>query len=261
MTVGLTFFGHSTLRVELAGTTFLTDPILRRQVMFLRWAAPAPVIEAERGPDAVLISHLHYDHLDLPSLELLGRDRTVLVPEGAESLLRGRGFRNVVPMVPGRSYVVNDIEVTATEAEHDGRRRPGGPRGPALGYVLAGGGRRVYFAGDTDLFPGMADIGPDLDVALIPVWGWGRSIGPGHLDPSRAAEAVGILGAGLAVPIHWGAMRPAWERRTMATWNWPADEFAAEAQRLKVPCTVTVVPPGESLTWPAHVAPTAAARP
>jgi L-ascorbate metabolism protein UlaG (beta-lactamase superfamily) len=247
--VGLTFFGHSTVGVDIGGTTFLTDPILRRYVTILKWVAPKPAIDELRAASAVLISHLHYDHLDLPSLALLGKERTLLAPEGAEGFLSKHGFRNVVPMRPGRTVDVSGIAVTATEAEHDGRRRPGGPRGPALGYVLEGGGSRVYFAGDTDLFPGMEDIAGGLDVALIPVWGWGRSIGPGHLDPARAAEAAGILQPGLAVPIHWGAMRPSWERRAAATWNRPAEEFDQEVRRRDLGLTVAVMQPGTSVTW------------
>jgi L-ascorbate metabolism protein UlaG (beta-lactamase superfamily) len=62
----------------------------------------------------------------------------------------------------------------------------------------------VYAAGDTDLFDGMAALGP-IDVALLPVWGWGPTLGPGHLDPARAAEAVHLLLPRVAVPVHWGS--------------------------------------------------------
>src|SRR5262249_15506342 len=82
--------------------------------------------------------------------------------------------------------------------DHDGRRHPGGASGPALGYVLRGS-RSVYFAGDTDLFAGMAALAP-LDVALLPVAGWGKKLGPGHLDPQRAAAALALLRPRIAVP-------------------------------------------------------------
>ena len=73
----------------------------------------------------------------------------------------------------------------------------------ALGYVIAGGGRRVYFAGDTELFEEMSELRP-IDLALLPVWGWGPSLNPGHLDPAGAARALALLRPRVAVPIHWG---------------------------------------------------------
>ena len=60
----------------------------------------------------------------------------------------------------------------------------------ALGYLIRGS-HQIYFAGDTDLFEGMATLAPRLDLVLLPIWGWGPSLGPGHLDPRRAAEALG----------------------------------------------------------------------
>ena len=71
-----------------------------------------------------------------------------------------------------------------------------------MGYLIRGS-HQIYFAGDTDLFEGMATLAPDLEIALVPIWGWGPSLGPGHLDPRRAAEALRLLQPLLAVPIHW----------------------------------------------------------
>src|SRR6185312_7857481 len=77
----------------------------------------------------------------------------------------------------------------------------------SLGYLVRGT-RTVYFAGDTDLFPGMADVAGELDLALLPVAGWGPKVGPGHLDPERAAEALTLLRPRVCVPIHWGTYSP-----------------------------------------------------
>jgi L-ascorbate metabolism protein UlaG (beta-lactamase superfamily) len=77
----------------------------------------------------------------------------------------------------------------------------------ALGYLIRGS-HQIYFAGDTDLFEGMATLAPGLDIALVPIWGWGPSLGPGHLDPRRAVEALRLLQPLLAVPIHWGTYAP-----------------------------------------------------
>ena len=105
----------------------------------------------------------------------------------------------------------------------------------------------MYFAGDTDLFPEMADLAPSIDVALLPVWGWGPSVGPGHLDPERAAAAAALIAPGLAVPIHWGtfALPRAFRRR--ADPAWPAREFAALAARQAPPVQARVLVPGEQL--------------
>src|SRR5690606_5216400 len=115
----------------------------------------------------------------------------------AGGLLAAAGRRDVTEMLPGDVAVVGPLRVRATAAAHDGgrQRRWGaralrGPRATALGFVVEGT-RTVYFAGDTDLFDGMAHIAEHLDAALLPVGGWGPTLGPGHLDPDRAALALG----------------------------------------------------------------------
>jgi L-ascorbate metabolism protein UlaG (beta-lactamase superfamily) len=107
----------------------------------------------------------------------------------------------------GEKIEVGALTVHAVPAEHDTGRLPFGIRADPLGYVIEGADRRVYFAGDTDVFPGMAELAP-LDVALLPIWGWGPTMGPGHMDPARAAEAAALLGARVAIPIHWGTYYP-----------------------------------------------------
>jgi L-ascorbate metabolism protein UlaG (beta-lactamase superfamily) len=118
-----------------------------------------------------------------------------------------------------------------------------GPTGPALGYVVEGE-RRVYFAGDTDMYAEMADIEAP-DVALLPIWGWGPRLGPGHMNPRRAAEAAALLRARMAVPIHWGTLHPMGLRRLMP--NEPAVQFAAAAAELAPTTDVRVLQPGASL--------------
>jgi L-ascorbate metabolism protein UlaG (beta-lactamase superfamily) len=77
-----------------------------------------------------------------------------------------------------------------------------------VGYVISGS-KTIYFAGDTDLFDEMSELGP-VDVGLVPIWGWGPGLGRGggHLDPVRAAEAVARIRPDLVVPIHWGTYFP-----------------------------------------------------
>ena len=207
------YLGHASVRVELDGIGFLTDPALEPRIGPLRSIGPlrrivAPVPErALVGLGAVLISHLHLDHLDLASLRRIGPEVPVVVPDGAAAWLRAQGRSNVVELGPGDETRIAGIRVRAIHARHGGYRSPRGPRAVAVGYVIEAS-RRVYFAGDTGLFPGMGDLA-DVDVALLPVSGWGPTLPSGtHLDPVRAAHAAALIGARVVVPIHWGTYRP-----------------------------------------------------
>ena len=199
------YVGHATVFVDLDGVRLLTDPLLRNRVAHLRRSSPVAA-RSLRGLDAVLISHAHYDHLDLPSLERLGKKLPIVVPRGLGGLLRKRRFESVLEVEVGESFSIGALQIRAVPAEHDGSRGPFGASADPLGYVVTGS-KSVYFAGDTDLFDGMAELG-SLDVALVPIWGWGPALGGGHLDPARAAEAVARIRPKLVVPIHWGTYFP-----------------------------------------------------
>lgn len=238
MSARVTWLGHSTVGIELDGAVVVTDPVLRRRIAHLRRDATA--MPPER-PDAVLISHLHYDHLDLPSVARIGRNVRLVVPRGARRYLRG--FTTVEEVAPGDTLEVGGVRLDVVDAVHDGRRWPVGRPIPALGYVLRGS-RSIYFAGDTELFDGMSAIAP-LDVALVPVAGWGPKVGPGHLDPHGAAEALKLLRPSIAVPIHWGTygivLRGVRGDRT------PAEQFAREAATLAPEVDVRILAEGGSL--------------
>ena len=201
------FIGHATVLLDIAGVKLLTDPLLRGRVTHLRRAGKVDPAHL-RGVDAVLVSHLHYDHLDMPSLQRLGREMPVIAPHGAGSLIRRKAaIANVLEMRAGDEIEIGALRVRATTATHDDGRLPFGIKADPLGYLVEGDGRTVYFAGDTDLFDDMAKLGP-VDVALLPIWGWGPSMGPGHMDPVGAAQAAALLRARLAIPIHWGTYYP-----------------------------------------------------
>jgi L-ascorbate metabolism protein UlaG (beta-lactamase superfamily) len=241
----LRWLGHATVLVELDGVRLLTDPLLRPRVLHLRRAAALDTSGLE-GLDAVLVSHVHYDHLDLPSLKRLGRDVRLVVPRGAGPLVRSRGFGSVDELVAGDAVRVGSTLVRAVPAEHTSSRVLG-TSSPALGYVVEGS-RRVYFPGDTDLYPGMAELG-GLDVGLVPIWGWGPSLGPGHLDPHRAAQALALLRPRLAVPIHWGTYYPMQSTRLKppAFLTEPVREFERAAAELAPDVEVRVLPVGGEL--------------
>ena len=154
------------------------------------------------------MSHLHWDHLDFPSLRLLGSHVPIVAPYGSGEWLRTSGFPDVREMLPGETIEVGGIHIDAVPARHSGFRPPVGPTAGTLGFVLRGR-QSVYFAGDTDLFPAMADLAGTVDLALIPVWGWGPTLGRGrHLDPLSAVEALRLIQPRAVVPIHWGTYWP-----------------------------------------------------
>jgi L-ascorbate metabolism protein UlaG (beta-lactamase superfamily) len=104
----------------------------------------------------------------------------------------------------------------------------------------------VFFAGDTDLFDEMDGLVPDLDVALLPIWGWGPTIGPGHLDPARAAQALARLRPRIAVPIHWGTLRPVFHSAQASFLSEPLDKFLEAAKETAPAVEIRVLEPGAS---------------
>ncbi len=253
--VGITFLGHSTVLLEIAGRRILTDPVLFDRVWFLG-RVPAPLdLELTQGVDLALVSHLHLDHFDRRSLALLGTDVPLVVPRGAGGLMASLGFGRASEVAAGDTVKAGGVAVTATHAAHSGFRPPFGPSADAIGFVVETGtgeagdsGGRLYFAGDTDLFPAMADLAPGLDVAFVPVWGWGPWLGPGHLDPRRAAESLRLLRPRYAIPIHWGTFWTSGMGRVRrGRLTQPPLEFAELAGKAAPHTTVIVLAPGERI--------------
>ncbi len=242
----ITYVGHATVLIEAGGARILTDPILRHRIVHLR-RRRSPILGIwQENIDAVLISHLHYDHLDLPSLRRLGLQIRLIVPVGAGSLLRQHGFTNIEELRAGERTSVGGVPVTATMALHSGARGPLGPTAECLGYIVGSGTQRTYFAGDTDLFPEMERMAGTVDVGLIPVWGWGPTLGTGHMDPYRAAEACKLIAPQVAIPIHWGTLYPlAVHRLTKAFLIDPPRLFNEFMIRLAPQVDVRILQPGE----------------
>lgn len=241
----VTYVGHATTRIEIDGTRLLTDPLLRPRIGHIRRIAPPPSPTTGDGLAAVLISHAHHDHLDLASLRRLPAGVPVIAPPVCADLVRRWTRHEVVEAVPGERLEVGELGVRVIAVEHDGRRFSVGPDAPAVGYVVEGSSRVAFF-GDTDLFDGMRDLAGELDVALVPVWGWGPKVGPGHLDPERAARAVALLRPRIAVPIHWGTLAA-----PMVWWRddpgMPARTFAELVGQLAPGTEARILNPGESL--------------
>ena len=206
--ISVTWMGHSTVLVDVDGVRILTDPLLTRRLAHLRRRAPAPTV----GPvDVVLISHVHMDHLHLPSLRKTASGARLIVPEGARRLVRRLPCR----LDRGGSTRCDRPLPRPREREIGGRRR-GCPRlspprsrsalaGRARTGRVRGAGRRAgcVLRGRHRSLRGHARAGP-LDVALLPIWGWGRTLGERHLNPETAAVATSWLDPTTVVPIHWG---------------------------------------------------------
>jgi L-ascorbate metabolism protein UlaG (beta-lactamase superfamily) len=240
----LRYIGHGTTLLRLDGCSILTDPILAGWLGPLRRYGARPSPELPEVADAVLISHLHRDHLDLPTLRRVPAETPLVLPRGAAEWARKAGADRIQEVERGETIRVGGVEVTAVRAEHDGRRGRWRGEIEPVGYVIRGDDRTVYFAGDTDLYPEMAELAP-LDVALLPVWGWGPSVGAGHLNPERAARALTLVRPRVAVPIHWGTFYPVGLRRLRPEpLVRPPLEFARLAKELAPEVEVRVLQPG-----------------
>ncbi|MEV7425350.1 MBL fold metallo-hydrolase [Streptomyces sp. NPDC091212] len=253
----ITWWGHATCTVEDSGVRVLTDPLFVRRLAHLRRRlGPLPPPEAAVA-DVVLVSHLHSDHLHPRSLTRLAPGTRLLVPRGAawsvpglrrlDSRRNPAGLR-ITEVEAGDEVEVGAVRVRAVPAHHDGRRLPVGPhRSPALGFVISGESR-TYFAGDTGLFDGMAEAVGPVDVALLPVGGWGPHLGPGHLNAERAAEALARLAPSVAVPVHYGTYWPiGLDGVRPHEFYGPGDEFARKAAGLAPKVSVHPLGHGESV--------------
>src|SRR3954447_10096551 len=250
--VAVRWVGHATVLLESPGWRLLTDPVLGWRVGALRRLAPPVAPGVTDGIDAVLISHAHADHLDLPSLRRIGRKVPVIAPPAAARVLRRRGFASVQEATAGAVLRLGAATVEVTPARHDGRRWPWGGPADAVG-LLVHGDPAVYFAGDTDLFPEMSLLAGRVGVALLPVAGWGSGLGPGHLDPERAAEAAATIKPRVAIPIHWGTFAPIWSQASVArSHRASVDAFVARAAAIAPGVEVRVLAPLERTRWCGH---------
>ncbi|MEU6143760.1 MBL fold metallo-hydrolase [Streptomyces sp. NPDC047081] len=251
MPVEITWWGHATCAVTDSDVRVLTDPLFARRLAHLRRRRGALPPPGAVRADLALVSHLHADHLHVPSLERLAEGTRLLVPRGAPRAvpgLRRLGHLTVTEVSAGDEVTVGDLRVRAVPARHDGRRLPVGPhRAPALGYVIEGEAR-TYFAGDTGLFDEMAAVVGPVDVALLPVGGWGPHLGDGHLDAGRAAEALARLAPRSAVPVHYGTYWPiGMDAVRPHEFHAPGDEFVRLAAERAPAVAVHRLGHGESV--------------
>ena len=239
----LTWLGHSTVLLELDGVRILTDPLLGERLGPLRRYGPTPDLASLGAIDCVLVSHGHPDHYDRGSLRSLPGDPLLVVPGGlgASARLTGRRVHEVAVNEP---LEIGGIRVIPVPARH--WRWPIHPDVRPLGFLISGS-TSVYFAGDTALFPTMDRLAGHVEVALLPVGRWGSGRGPVRLTPRTAVDAARLVGARLAIPIHWGTFYLPGFRTGRRSWGSPdaGDAFAAEAADRYPDLEVRVLRPGD----------------
>lgn len=270
--LAVTWLGHSTAVLEVATATgpvrLVTDPLVYRHAGMLRRRGERPA-EVWRGSRAVLLSHLHHDHAELRSLRLFGAAPVLTAPANAR-WLRARGLNGVGLAadwfaVDGTADGTGGgtasaegvrVEVRLAPAVHGDRpmpHRPNAVNGHLVRVTRPGEDAVVvWVVGDSEPFPAMAHLpelaGGAVDLALIPVGGWGPRLSGGHMDPARAARVCAEVGVRTAVPVHWGTLHaPGWRNLPRGWMDHAGVAFRAAAAREAPGTRVVVLPPGG--TW------------
>lgn len=216
----VTWLGHSSFLCQSAQVNLLVDPIFSDYcspvpIPTLKRHCPPPLAMGELPRiDLILLSHTHYDHLDLPSLRRMGRDVPLVVPQGHAGWLARRGFRDVRELAWWQTCEVSrGLRITATPAQHFTARTPWDRnRGHWCGWFLQGSGTALWHAGDTAWFPGLAEISQRCgspDFAMIPIGAYQprRVMKSVHMNPEEAVQVFRDLGCRRAVAMHWGTFR------------------------------------------------------
>lgn len=256
----LTWIGHATLLVQLEGVNILTDPHWGGRTSPVSFAGPRrllpPGLRFEDLPPihAVVISHDHYDHLDLGTVTRLARTHapTFFVPLGLKGWFRAAGIETVVELDWWESSRVGPLTVTCTPAQHSSGRSialTDQNRRLWASWTIASDRHRFYFGGDTGYFAGFAEIarrlGP-IDVAALPIGGYSDYARhhPNHVSPEETVQAFQDLGARLLVPMHWGTFE-----LNREPYGEPPGRLVREAQRRGLEESIAVLSPGQTIRW------------
>ena len=217
----VTFIGHSTMLIQTPAGNILTDPMYSQRAGPLNFVGPRrvrqPAVRFDDLPpiSTVLLSHNHYDHCDLRTLRMLARrfDPVVVTPLGNSPLVRSAGIRRIEERDWWQEATIPPFAITLTPAHHFSARTPF-DRNRALwsGFVLAAGGVRIFFAGDTAYAPFFTEIrrrlGP-IDLALLPIGAyeprWFMRVV--HMNPAEAVQAHLDLESPLSIGMHFGTFQ------------------------------------------------------
>jgi L-ascorbate metabolism protein UlaG (beta-lactamase superfamily) len=245
------WFGHASTLVEIEGRRVLFDPVWSLRCspsarVGPRRMHPPPVPLERLGPlDAIVISHDHYDHLDLATVRTLVGTQSApfVVPLGVGAHLDRWGVpaARVIELDWDESVPVAGLRLTATAARHFSGRAFSRDDTLWGSWVLAGRARRVFYTGDTGYFPGFADIGAahgPFDATLMQIGAYAAGWPDIHMTPEEAVSAHLDLRGGLLIPVHWATFNLAFHG-----WAEPADRIWREAKARDV--AVAVPRPGE----------------
>jgi L-ascorbate metabolism protein UlaG (beta-lactamase superfamily) len=214
----ITYIGHATLLLELAGVRILTDPNFDTRLARIlpRVAPPGVKLEDLGKLDAILVTHAHADHLSFDSLDALPRDIPLIAPPAVQRWLTRKGYAHAEPLAPGAQATLGGVTIHAASATHKGNRYGFDRwRAEANMYLLDAGTHTAFFAGDTGLTPDthrlverhLHDEQRELDLAMLPIghapW-WKPGFRKGHLTSDDALTLFETLRARLLVPYHWG---------------------------------------------------------
>jgi L-ascorbate metabolism protein UlaG (beta-lactamase superfamily) len=248
----ITWFGHSSLLVEIEGRRLLVDPVWSERCSPSRFLGPKrfhPVplpLEALPPLDAVLISHDHYDHLDYATVMAL-KERAVpfIVPLGVGAHFEYWGFdpKLVRELDWWEETELGGLTLVATPARHFSGRGLGRDRTLWAGWAVIGKKRRIYYSGDSAMFEGFARIGERLgpfDAALIEVGAYDAMWADVHLGPEQAVEAHRAVRGRVLFPVHWGTFDLA-----LHSWVEPVERVLQAAELEHV--TVVTPKPGQSI--------------
>ncbi len=211
-----TWIGHNTVHLNINGTTVLTDPIWSKRASPVTFAGPKrqsrPGVPLEniKPVDIVIVSHNHYDHMDLRTLKRMENGTTFMVPKGNKRHLDGKVKGDVIEMNWGDSAIIEGTKITCTPAKHFSQRVfSSRNRDLWATFVLEKGDKKVFFGGDTGFFKEMKLIGDELgpfDLSLLPIgaylpaWFMERV----HMGPKDALKASKLLRSKNVMAIHWG---------------------------------------------------------
>jgi L-ascorbate metabolism protein UlaG (beta-lactamase superfamily) len=251
--LGVTFIGHSSFLVQIAGSRLLIDPVFAERLIALRrLRRPGVRIKDLPAIDVVLLSHAHMDHLNRPSLrrivahniKVAGKAPIAVVPWGVEDLVDDLGFAQVVTLEWWQTKPVGGLEVTMTPSKHWGARLFKDTHRGFGGYVIRGAGHTLYHSGDSAYFDGFAKIGKRLkpEIALLPIGAYRPDSYRGvHTSPEEALQAFLDLGARRMIPMHYGTFRLSQEPMEE-----PVERLMAAARQAGVDGSVCVLPEGET---------------
>jgi len=211
--IEIKFVGHATVFLETGGVSFVTDPMLsQRALVVKRFAQPGASAGELAKASCILVSHAHFDHLDLPTLDRFPKSTPVITPRRVGSLVKKLGFSTIIELGDWETHNGGGFFVTAVPAKHFGERIYIDPYRKYQGYVFGKtGGPSFYFAGDTGYFGGFAEIGERFDIccALLPIGAYRPSfiMKRVHLSPAEALRAFKDLRARYMIPIHFGSFK------------------------------------------------------